>query len=104
MTQTVELLEGTWEEIAAHSEEFKGRRLQVLILPEKKAAQAKNGAAKNDVAKNDVAKNGEKQPQSLAEALAGRIGTVSFGPEDGSERVEEIWGEYVEEKYRTGKL
>lgn len=46
MTQTVELLEGTWEEIAAHSEEFKGRRLQVLILPEKKAAQAKNGAAK----------------------------------------------------------
>jgi len=94
MTQTVELLEGTWEEIAAHSEEFKGRRLQVLILPEKKAAQAKNG----------VAQNGEKQPQSLAEALAGRIGTVSFGPEDGSERVEEIWGEYVEEKYRTGKL
>lgn len=99
MTQTVELLEGTWEEIAAHSEEFKGRRLQVLILPEKKAAQAKNGAAKNG-----AAQNGEKQPQSLAEALAGRIGTVSFGPEDGSERVEEIWGEYVEEKYRTGKL
>lgn len=30
----VETLEGTWEEIAAHSEELAGRRVQVRILPD----------------------------------------------------------------------
>jgi hypothetical protein len=27
-------LEGTWDEIAAHSEEFKGHRLKLVVLPE----------------------------------------------------------------------
>jgi hypothetical protein len=30
----VETLEGTWEEIAEHSEELAGRRVQVRILPD----------------------------------------------------------------------
>lgn len=29
----VEVLEGTWEELAAHAEKLKGRRLRVIVLP-----------------------------------------------------------------------
>ena len=28
------MLEGTWEELAARAEEFKGRRLRLIVLPE----------------------------------------------------------------------
>jgi hypothetical protein len=30
----IEILEGTWEELAAHAEAFKGRRLRLIVLPE----------------------------------------------------------------------
>ena len=30
----IEMLEGTWEELAARAEEFKGRRLRLIVLPE----------------------------------------------------------------------
>jgi hypothetical protein len=29
-----EILEGTWEELAAHAEQFKGRRLRLIVLPQ----------------------------------------------------------------------
>jgi hypothetical protein len=42
-------------------------------------AQNENGAAHES-----------PQPKTLADALAGRVGRVSFAPDDGSERVEEL--------------
>ena len=29
-----EVLEGTWEEISAHAEEFKGRKFRLIVLPQ----------------------------------------------------------------------
>lgn len=38
----LEILEGTWEELSAHAEQLKGRRLRLIVLPEEsKAADAK---------------------------------------------------------------
>lgn len=31
--EDLEVLEGTWEELAAHAEAFKGRRLRLIVLP-----------------------------------------------------------------------
>ncbi len=31
--ERLEVLEGTWEELAAHAEEFKGRKLRLIVLP-----------------------------------------------------------------------
>lgn len=36
--ERLEVLEGTWEELAFHAERFKGRRLRVIILPSEAAA------------------------------------------------------------------
>jgi hypothetical protein len=36
----IEVLEGTWEELAAHADEFKGRRLRLIVLPEGTEATA----------------------------------------------------------------
>lgn len=29
----LEVIEGTWEELSAHAEEFKGRKLRLIVLP-----------------------------------------------------------------------
>lgn len=79
MTQ---LLEGTWEEIAAHADEFKGRRLQVKVfdaLP--------------------VSTNGAAKEETVMEVLD-RIGTVDGMPTDLSERAEEYFAEIMDEKYK----
>ena len=34
----IEVLEGTWEELSARAETFKGRRLRLIVLPEESAA------------------------------------------------------------------
>lgn len=36
----IEVLEGTWEELSARAEEFKGRRLRLLVLPEETVTTA----------------------------------------------------------------
>jgi membrane protein insertase Oxa1/YidC/SpoIIIJ len=33
-TQSANLIEGTWEEVSRHAQEFGGRRLRVMILPD----------------------------------------------------------------------
>lgn len=88
MSQTVEVLEGMWEEIAIRAEDLKGKRVQVLVFPS--AADASNGVARQHRVGNQ---------ETLVEAFA-RVGTISGLPADGSERVKEIWGENVEEKHR----
>lgn len=86
MTQ---ILEGTWEEIAARADEFKGCRVQLKVLSAPPSSA--NGAA------------GEARPQNLAEALAGRIGKFDFEPTDLAARSEEYFGQIVEEKHRRIK-
>jgi hypothetical protein len=98
MTQT---LEGTWEEIAARADEFKGHRVQLIVL---------------DVPSGLTNGNGESQ--SLAEALTGKIGTVKGPPKESlleiverigaiegmptdlSARAEEYFAEIMDEKYQ----
>jgi hypothetical protein len=36
----IDILEGTWEELAAHADAFKGRRLRLIVLPEETEAIA----------------------------------------------------------------
>ena len=89
--------EGTWEEIAAHAEEFKGRRVQLMVF--NGANGVANGTA-NGVA--DAVQN-EEEPQMLDTWLEGYIGVVEFEPTDVAARSKELWGEYVEEKHRRIK-
>jgi hypothetical protein len=90
--EEAKIWEGTWEEIASHAEEFKGRRVQLLVFNSSRSANGTVNAMQN-----------EAEPETLDKALAGYIGTID-GPEtDISERSEEIWGQYVEEKHRRIK-
>lgn len=79
MTQ---LLEGTWEEIAKHADEFKGCHLQVTVL---------------DVPPSSI--NGAAHEETLMEVLD-RIGTVDGSPTDISEHAENLWGAFGEKKHR----
>jgi hypothetical protein len=36
-------IEGTWEEIAAHADELVGRRVRLVVLPDKSADQSGEG-------------------------------------------------------------
>lgn len=78
------ILEGLWEEIEARADELRGKRVQVRIL-----ADVPHGEASQD--------------DSLATLLAGRIGVIKGTPSDASERAEELWGQWVEEKYRRSQ-
>ena len=83
------ILEGTWEEIAAHAPEWNGKRLRVSV----EVLETREGVETNGKARDE-------KPISLAEDLAGYIGVID-GPEtDISSRAKELWGEYVEEKHR----
>lgn len=79
MTQIVE---GTWEEIAARGTEFKGCRVQLKVL--EAAAISTNGAAREE---------------TLMEVLD-RIGTVEGMPSDLSERADEYFAEIMDEKHQ----
>lgn len=90
------LLEGSWEEILERTEELKGRRVQLLVLPIVEENKHKNNGA---AFSNGAAVDGAKEiKESLMETF-GRIGTVSFGPDDVSERSEELWQQGVEKKH-----
>ena len=69
MTQ---VLEGTWDEIAAHKEEWDGKRLRVAV---EVLDAAFNGNATDD-------------DFSLAERLRGRVGRVVFEPDDVASRAD----------------
>ena len=79
-----QLIQGSWEELGARSNEFKDRDDLLLIIPGE--AEAKNG---------DV-----KEGMSLAEALRGRTGLVSFEPTDLSEDTGKKFADLLVEKHR----
>ena len=82
------VLEGTWEEIAAHAAEFNGHRLRVIDL------------GLIDEAANDRAEGEEAEGRTLAEVFAGRTGRVAFLPNDVAGRSEEYFAQIMDEKYR----
>ena len=48
-----EILEGTWDELAARAEEFKGRRLKLIVLP---AEPEVSGTAANETTLQEAAR------------------------------------------------
>jgi len=78
-----QLFQGTWEEISAHAEEFKGRKDLTLIVP-----------------RDDEPDKVEFEGVSLAEALKGRTGLVSFEPADLSQDTGKKFAALLAQKQR----
>jgi hypothetical protein len=85
------ILEGTWEEIVSEGEQLAGKRVRLIVLPER----------------NDA----EVQPPpypggSLAEAMKGLIGVIHSGRKGLPPLSEDetSFGEYLEQKRREGRL
>ena len=78
-----QIIEGTWEEIAARADELRGKRVRVTVL-EPRAPSKYDG-------------------MTVAEMFAGRTGLVEFEPDDVSEKAEEYFGQIVEEKHQQGQ-
>ena len=74
-----QIIEGTWEEIAARADELRGKKLRVTVL-EPPAKSRYDG-------------------MTLAEIFAGRTGVIDNLPPDLSERAEEYYSQIMDEKY-----
>ena len=83
----LEVHEGTWEELSAHAEEFKGRKLRLIVLPEDAEASA---LAPDDTALRDIAQRLFSEADNIERAL----GRASTDPH------EVAFDEIVTEKYR----
>ena len=79
-----QLIQGSWEELSARAEEFKDRNDLMLIIPAD--VEAKNGTV--------------REGMSLAEALKGRTGLVSFEPTDLSEDTGRKFAALLVEKHQ----
>ena len=79
-----QLIQGSWEDLCARAEEFKNRDDLLLIIPG------------NAEAKNCTVNEG----MSLAEALTGRTGLVSFEPSDLSENTGKKFADLLVEKHQ----
>lgn len=75
------VLEGTWEEIAAHASEWQGRKLRITVLdaPDKDAS--------------------DEDGPSVYDRVKHIIGSVEGGPDDLGERSEEYYAQYMDEKH-----
>ena len=79
------VLEGTWEEIEAHKDEWRGQRLRIEVL------EAKNGNGAN------VAEEVEDGP-TLADLMGDLIGSVKGLPPDLGARSEAYFAQAMDEK------
>jgi hypothetical protein len=79
-------IEGTWEEIALQSARFSGKRVRLTVLGDE--GQPANGPG-------DAVRAGE----TLADALAGRVGRVDLGRGDLSSRTGQAFTDIVAEKH-----
>ena len=83
----LEVLEGTWEELATQAGKFKGRRLRVIILP----TEAKATEASTD----------QTTLRETATRLFTEADTIERAPGKlSSDPHEKAFGEIVTEKYR----
>jgi hypothetical protein len=83
----LEVIEGTWEELTARSEEFKGRRLRLIILP---TETEKNKAMIGETALHQAA----DRLFAEADALEREPGKPS------QDSYENAFGKVIAEKYR----
>ena len=83
----LEVFEGTWEELAARAETFKGRQLRLIVLP---------GAAETTESVTDEQRLREAAAQLFAEAdrIERKPGTPSSDPYTAT------FGEIIAEKHR----
>jgi len=61
-----QVFQGSWDELSARAEGYKDRSDLTLIIP----------------GEDDEKQAARREPQTLAEALSGKIGLVSFDPPD----------------------
>lgn len=86
------ILEGTWAEIAAHQDEWNGRRLRVEV--------------EESFAQDDAPENGgteEKDEPTLLELMKDLVGTVSFEPDDLGANHKKYYAQAMDEKYPRGE-
>lgn len=83
----LEILEGTWEELAAHAEKLKGRRLRIIILPPE-------AVAAEVYTDQTTLRETAMRLFSEADMIAREPGKPSSDPH------EKAFGEIVAEKYR----
>lgn len=79
-----QLIQGSWKELSARADEFKDRNDLLLIVPGD--AAPKNGT--------------HKEGMTLAEALQGKTGMVSFEPTDLSEDTGKKFTDLLVEKHK----
>lgn len=78
-------IEGTWEEILAHTSELSGHRVRVTVLDDRSG---------------EIPTTAET-PKSLAEALQGRVGRLSFDVPDLSDsKAADIFTDIVVQKHK----
>jgi hypothetical protein len=93
-------LEGTWEEITQHAAQLAGHRVRVTVLDPAAGSQY---APTDPEALEELKKAAAAFPPgtTLADLMKDYIGSVtSAQPHNDSERVDEIFGEIMEEKRR----
>jgi len=79
-----QLIQGSWKELSARADEFRDRNDLLLIVPG--AAATENGT--------------HKEAMTLAEALQGKTGLVSFEPTDLSEETGKKFSDLLVEKHQ----
>jgi hypothetical protein len=85
--EPLEILEGTWEELSAHADQLKGRRLRVIVLPPETGA--------SDVSVNEAAlREAAMRLFAQSDAVAREPGKPS------ADSQENAFSEIVAEKYR----
>lgn len=90
------ILEGTWAEIAAHEDEWNGRRLRVEI----EETPVENGTSPNG---NGEAPIGDGEKPTLLELMKDLVGTVSFEPDDLGANHKKYYAQAMDEKYPRGE-
>lgn len=79
-----QVIQGTWEEIAAHAADLEGRDDLLLIVPARPGEQ-----------------NGVQAPMSLTEAMSGYVGTSDYGDVNLSEDTSVKFTELLARKRRV---
>ena len=114
MSRSIELSDDIYEQLEAEAsaagttpEEWIAARLPKHCAECNESAQAPSTPSDQNPASGAGESSGNDAsapPKTLAERMAGRIGRISSGRTDGSERVSEIFLEGLLEKKRTGHL
>ena len=85
----LDILEGTWDELAIHANELRGKRLRLTVI---------SNTIPVDEATEPV------QPKNLAEFLGDFIGSVEGSGENNSDDTGEKFTQYLVKKHEEGHL